>query len=315
MEIEKTSAELEVERQAEFDKLAAVEANPEGAVPEHKPEEATPKEEALPESGKKEETPAPKEGEAPSAGEPKTEKSEQGAKSEDEGIAKALKDTKAWATKLAMEKATLEKEVESLKAGGASKEKVDEAKAAAGETRKVLDEKIKKVSEDYPELKEVLDLLASTTDKALSKAENFDRITEAQSKQAEARSKFEKDIEPKILEVHSDFRKVAFSEEYLGWVKTQSPAIQYAAMESLDPRDINMTLTEFKKHQASGDAEKMKTDEDKRKQGLKDNLSMVRGGGSVSKTGGRPTKLEDIDPNDREAAFEFLAAQEAAKKR
>jgi hypothetical protein len=51
---------------------------------------------------------------------------------------------KAWATKVAMEKAALEKELASLKAGGGSKQEVEDAKNNLGETRKALDEKIKK---------------------------------------------------------------------------------------------------------------------------------------------------------------------------
>lgn len=311
MEEQKSEVELEAERDAEFDKLAAGDAP--SKEPEAKPED---KEEAKPESDKKEDdAPPPSPEPEKSEGEPKTEKSEQEAekepKGDDSGLAKALKDTKAWATKLSMEKADLEKRISALELGGTTKEKVEEAKAAAGETKKVLEEKIKKASEDYPELKEVLDLMAKASTEALSKAQDFDRKNAESAKMAEKRQHFEAEVEPEIVKAHPDFRKVAFSKEYTGWLEKQSPAMQFAGFESLDPRDISMTLTEFKKFKASPDADKAKAEDEKRKQGLKENLSSVRGGGSGSKGGGKPTKLEDVDPNDRDGAFEFLAEQEA----
>lgn len=315
MEEQKTEVELEAERDAEFEKLAAGDAPSQEPKDEPKADPESKKEDE-PESGKKEgeATPPNKEPEK-SEGEPKTEKSEQDAepepKGDDAGIAKALKDTKAWATKLSMEKADLEKRIAALEAGGGTKEKVEEAKAAASETRKVLDEKIKKASEDYPELKEVLDLVAKTSMEALSKVQDFDKKSAEDAKLSKARQHFETEVEPEIVKVHPDFRKVAFSEEYIGWLQKQSPAMQFAGFESLDPGDIGMTLTEFKKFKASGAAEKDKSDNEKRKDGLRQNLSSIRGGGSGSKGGGKPTKLEDVDPNDRDAAFDFLAEQEA----
>lgn len=310
---DKDEGEVNKEYSDEFERLAA------GEEPTKKePEKSDPaKDDPKPEDKKEEPAPAETDNAEPSGeDEPKTEESEQD-KGEtpkgDAGVVKALKDTKAWATKLAMEKSNLEKELASLKAGGANQEKVEKAEAAAGETRKVLDEKIKKASEDYPELKDVLDLLAKTSEEALSKAKDFDRLATEEAKRAEARKHFETEVEPEIVKEHPDFRKVAFSKEYMGWVEKQSPALQFAAMNSLDPRDICMTLTEYKKSIASGDAEKAKSEDEKRQKGIRENLSNMRGGGSVSKKAGKPTRLEDVDPNDREAAFNFLAAQDAKK--
>lgn len=304
----------DAEYREEFEKLAAGgEPTKEPKADEKKPE--PPKEEPLPDEEK--EPPAAAEKEP--SGEGETEDGDipadkEAPKGDDAGLAKALKDTKAWATKLAMEKKALEKELSDLKVSGAPKEKIEKAKESAGETRKVLEEKIKKASEDYPELKETLDLLANLSLEGLSKAKDFEKITEAETKRQEARQHFEAEVEPEIIKVHPDFRKVAFSKEYMAWVEKQSPATQYAAMNSLDPEDINGTLTKYKKSLAGGDAEKAKAETEKRKQGLKDNLSSLRGGGSVSKKG-NPAKLEDIDPNDHAGAFAFLAAQEEAAKK
>lgn len=316
METEKEEVKQEGEHSAdykvEFDKLAA------GEPPSETPLDDKPKapaEEKEPEA-KKEDPPAkedapkgdgkPEDGDDPA---PEDSPKEDPAK-----LAKALKDTKSWGTKLAMEKSALEKELAELKAGGSSKEKIEAAKASIGETRKILDEKIKKASEDYPELKEVLDLLATTSYEGLSKAQDFEKISKEEGEKLELRKHFEAEVEPAILAVHPDFRKVAFSKEFMAWVEKQSPATQYAAMNSLDPEDIIGTLSKYKKANAGGEIEKQRLAEEKRQKGIKDNLSTVRGGGSVSKTAGKPTKLEDIDPNDGEGAFNFLVDQEAKAK-
>ncbi|MFA5027042.1 MAG: hypothetical protein WC713_04150 [Candidatus Methylomirabilota bacterium] len=310
-EKDEVGGEHSAEYKAEFDKLAA------GEAPSETPLDDKPKapEEEVKEPEVKEEEPLaddkpakkddgkPEGGDAPAAEDP--------PKEDPAKLAKALKDTKSWGTKLAMEKAALEKEVAELKAGGSSKEKIDAAKASIGETRKILDEKIKKASEDYPELKEVLDLLATTSYEGLSKAKDFEKNSKEETERLEARQHFEAEVEPTIVAAHPDFRKVAFSKEYMAWVETQSPATQYAAMNSLDPEDIIGTITKFKKANAGGEVEKQRLAEEKRQKGIKENLSTVRGGGSVSKTAGKPTKLEDLDPNDREGAFKFLADQEA----
>ena len=307
MEPEIDGPEHSEEYTAEFEKLAA------GEEPSSSKAEK-PKDDTAPPAAPKETPLAPADDQTPSGdGEPKTGEPAQDAPAApkgDAGITKALKDTKAWATKLAMEKAELEKQLETLKAGSADTQKVEEA---VSETRKVLDEKIKKASEDYPELKEVFDLLAKTSDEALSKARNFDTITAMQSKQLKARQHFEAEVEPLVLEEHPDFRKVAFSKEYMTWVEKQSPATQYAAMNSLDPQDISDTLTKYKKSLAGGDVDKAKAEEASRLKGIKENLSNMRGGGSVSKNS-QITKLEDIDPDDRDGAFDFLAAQDGRKR-
>jgi len=313
METEKVDGERSEEYKAEFNKMAGgaepskVEAPKDGDKP--KEEELAPKPKKDPDL-----TPVSKEPVKEDDGEPEAgdgPENEDSPKEDPAKLAKALKDTKSWGTKLAMEKAALEKEVAELKAGGSSKEKIEAAKASIGETWKVLDDKIKKASEDYPELKEVLDLLAKTSYEGLSKAQDFEKVSKEEGEKLELRKRFETEIEPVIVAVHPDFRKVAFSKEYMVWVGKQSPATQYAAMNSLDPEDIIGTITRFKKANAGGEVEKQRLEEEKRKKGLKENLSTVRGGGSVSKTAGKPTKLEDIDPNDGEGAFKFLADQDA----
>jgi len=310
METEKDDSENSKEYQEEFNKLA------EGGAPtkpEAKPEV---KEEALadlkPEEKKKYPDPAA-EKKASGEGEPKTEESEQdGDKApggDKTGIAKALKDTKAAFTRVSMELADLKKKEK----GGASDAEVKKAQNSVSDLRKNLDAQIAKVTEDYPEQKELLDLLATTISDLSGKVSNFEKATEQGTKLAEQRAYFEAEVEPEIKKVHPDFRKVAWSKEYMAWVEKQSPAKQYAAMNSIDPEDICDSLTAYKKFAASGDAEEAKLAEEAKKEGIKKNLSSMRGGGSGSKNAGKATKFEELDPNDRDGAFEFLAAQEDKK--
>lgn len=309
-EKDEVGGEHSADYKAEFEKLAAggtpteIPLDDKPKAPEEEKDPEVKEEEPLAEDDSvKKDDGKPEGGDAPAAEEP--------SKEDPAKLAKALKDTKSWGTKLAMEKAALEKEVAELKAGGSSKEKIAQAQASIGETRKILDDKIKKASEDYPELKEVLDLLATTSYEGLSKAKDFEKNSKEEAEKLEARETFETTVAPKIAEAHSDWKKVAFSKEYMAWIETQSPATIFAATKSLDPDDIIGTITKFKKANAGGEVEKQRLAEEKRQKGIKDNLSTVRGGGSVSKTAGKPTKLEDVDPNDREAAFKFLADQEA----
>jgi hypothetical protein len=300
---EKDDKTPEQEYEAEFDKLSegndpAPEASPkqEEVEPEEKPEEKKP-DEAAPEGKKPSEEPKVKE-----QPEPKPE-SEEG-----KGVAKALKDTKAWATKVSQENAELKRLNEQLRAGKATQEQVDDAKAKVGETRKALDAKLAKVTEDYPELKDVLDPLVDIVDTLTGEVKNLKSISDEEKRILEKRNTFEAEVAPEIAKVHEDWKQVAFSPEYMEWVKTQPPAIQNAAMNSLDPRDIAYTITEFKKFKVSPEAAKAKDEEAKRKDAVKENLSSVRGGGPVNEKG-RAKSLSEVDKNDYDSAWE-LASKE-----
>jgi|GEM_PF-3857907 len=301
---EKEIGESEKERQDEFNRLAEGGKPGEAEKPEPGPNpEAPVKPEPEP---KAEPKPAEKEPE------PKKEPAPEPEPKPDTGTEKALKDTKAWATKLAMEKAELEKTVKSLKAGIASDEDVKTAEAKVGDARKMLSTSLAKVKEDYPELITALDPLVSLVDSLTGKFQDLEKKSETEQANAEKRVYFETEVEPVILETHADFRKVAFSNEFMTWLETQTPAMQFAASRSLDPKDICSALTEFKKFKASDEGIKAKAEEKAKQEGIKKNLSSMRGGGPSSKTE-TPMKPEDLDPNDREAAFEFWAKREEKK--
>lgn len=300
---EKDDITPEQEYDAEFEKLSEgkdpePESSPEKEEekPEEKPEEKQP-DEAAPEGDKTSEEPeVEKEPEA----EPKPE--------EGKGMAKALKDTKAWATKVSQENAELKRLNEELRAGKATQEQVDDAKAKVGETRKALDAKMAKVTEDYPELKDVLDPLVDMVDTLTGEVKNLKSISDEEKAVVAKRNKFESEVAPKIAEVHEDWKQVAFSKEYMEWVAAQPPAIQNAAINSLDPRDIAYTITEFKRFKISPEAAKAKDEEAKRKDAVKKNLSSVRGGGPVNDKG-KAKNLAEVDKNDYDAAWEVASKE------
>lgn len=302
----------EQEYDEEFEKLAeSADPDPtpekpeEGKEPEKKPES---KPEGKPADEKK-----PEENDGKTDPEPKTDKSEQDPepKAADEaGIGKALKDTKAWGTKLAQENSELKKLVEELKAGKATQEQVDKAKDKIGETKKQIRDRLNKTYEDYPELKESLDPLVTLIEGVAADVENFKKSSDETKARIAEREAFEREVAPKIASVHPDFREIASSEDYVKWAEAQSPAMQVAALHSRDPRDINSALSEFKKFRGSDESKKQKLDDEAKREGVRKNLSSTRGGGSSPDKNGKPSRLSDVDKDDYNGAWDLLASKE-----
>lgn len=300
----------EQEYNEEFEKLASSEdpnATPEKSETKEDPKPET---EAKPEGNPADEKKPGEGGEA----EPKTEKSAQDtkpeAKAEDGGVSKALKDTKAWGTKLAQENSELKKLVEDLKAGKTTQTQVDEAKDKIGETKRVIREKLNETYKDYPELKDSLDLMAGFMESLSGEVENFKKTSEEAKAFTAEREAFEREVAPEIVKVHPDFREIAASEEYVKWAEKQTPAMQVAALRSRDPRDINSALSEYKKFLGSDESKKQQLDEDKRREAVKKNLSSTRGGGSANDSKGKPSNLKDVEKDDYNGAWDLLASKE-----
>jgi soluble cytochrome b562 len=298
----------EKEYQAEFDSLA--EGKEPAAPPEKKEEapKAEAKEPAKPEPAP-EPTPKPAEGGEPEGEPAKKPEPKPDETPADKGIAKALRDTKAWATKLAQENAELKKLVESKGKDAKDDSDVKKAQTAVGDTRKILNDKLNKIYEDYPELKEGLDPIVSLVDSLSGKMDNFQKATEEEKKRSELRTHFETNVEPEVLKVHPDFGNIKISDDYFTWAEKQSPALQFAAMNSLDPRDLIYAVTEYKKFKGSDEAAKQRDAEEKKKKDIQENLSSIRGGGSNTQKGGKPTKLSEVDKNDYDTAWNVLASQ------
>lgn len=301
----------EQEYDAEFEKLAASDdPNATPAKAEENKEDPKPEPEPKAEANPSDEEKPAEDG----GGEPKTDKSAQDPKpeekSEDAGVAKALKDTKAWGTKLAQENSELKKLIDDLKAGKATQTQVDEAKDKIGDTKKAVREKLKKTYEDYPELKESLDPLVDLVEALSGDVENFKKSSDETKARIAEREKFEREVAPAIAAVHPDFREIAASEDYVKWAESQSPAMQVAALHSRDPRDINSALAEFKKFRGSDESKKQQLDEEKRREAVKKNLASTRGGGSSSDGKGKPDRLTDVDKDDYNGAWDLLASKE-----
>ena len=218
---------------------------------------------------------------------------------DNQSVLKALKDTKAYATKIAQEKSALEKELAELKAGRGSHEAVDKAKDALDATlEKVTDE----IYQDYPELKKVLDPVISVTKKLSSEMETLKKATESSAKEREVREKreeakreFETVIKPEIVKEIPDFDKfmAEHANDLMTWGEAQTEAIKTALFSSKSPRDIVWAVTEYKKFIASGDAEKTKAEQKKKAEAIKSASATLRGGGSKPPFGSQQSSTDD----------------------
>lgn len=273
-ETEKQPNEQE-QYEKEFDKVANGEPKKE-EVQKVKPEEK--KQPELPLEGAeekkeelKEETPkeAPKEKEhSGSEEEPKEEKSKEhgGVKS----LEKALKDTQKYASGLSQKvkdardkNAELKKQLEEQVSKGASQNTDPDTV--------ISDEAQKKINEDYPDLKPVLDPLIKAN-KALSKqiAENKKAMSESRAKETDVDDK--EDAKKEALEHYNNIVKPAIeiahpgSSKLIGpklfdWLKDQSLGM-ITASNSRDPRDTIMVIAAYKKHLAEKGGKKSTSETD-----------------------------------------------------
>lgn len=241
-------------------------------------------------------------------GEPKEKKP---AASDEEPHEKALKDTKAWATKLAQENAELKRTVEAFKKGNASADDVKDAHQAAAKAQADFDSARVKVYADYPELKDLIDPLVESSKKLSDevKALRADKEADEEKKKHDAvYEHFNAHVRPEVVKVHPDFDSImtkevdgkkAANDEYFEWAAKQRPALKFAAMESSDPQDINWALTEFKKFKASPDAEAFRQRQEKKIKDKITNTQTLRGGSTPFPAG----SVKKGDPEDYDAGW------------
>lgn len=224
---------------------------------------------------------------------------------EESADAKALKDTKAWATKLAQENAELKR----LMSEGATKQEIAEQRQTVEEAKKDIGaDTLDSVYREYPELKEVLSPLLDTVKTLQAQADEMKRDKQVSAEQQAENDKkaalenFETKIMPKVMEGpdgHADFKEIISSADYFEWAEKQRPGVKTAALMSNDPEDIKWALSQYKKDRAIPEAAKMKEQEEaKRKQKLNNQMSL-RGGASTISTG-----KGKADPTDYDAAWE-----------
>jgi hypothetical protein len=217
---------------------------------------------------------------------------------ETKGIEKALKDTKAHATKLSQENSQLKRKLEAFEKGEATRAEVDAAKKAVQEAKDNLDEAKGRIYSEYPELKEVLDPLIETTRSLKREVETF-KNAKAQDAERERRQTaldhFNANVKPRVMETHPDFDSIVKDPNYWSWAEAQRPALRTAAMDSPDPEDIRWALTEFKRFKASDEAKAVRQKDEKDKQTKLLNAMSIRGGGGAPAGGGKKGDPEDYD--------------------
>jgi len=249
--------------------------------------------------------------EPPPAPEPEKETAKPDEHGSDESVRKALKDTKAHATKLAQENAEFRKKLKEFEEGKASTKEVADAKKAVTDAKGKFDEvrsKFAAIYEDYPELQDAFEpFLESTAE--LSKEVNSLKEEKAKSSLEEERRKakefFDDNIKPAVLEVHKDFDSIVKDEAYWKWAEEQSPAIKYAAMNSPDPKDINWAVTEYKKHKGADATQVLKEREKEDRQRKLINSQALRGGKTPFPTAPKGRDKNDYDDGWNESAAEL----------
>jgi hypothetical protein len=222
--------------------------------------------------------------------------------------AKALKDTKAWATKLAQENADLKR----LVAEGATKKEITAQEQTIEQQKKAIsDETLNTVYREYPELKEVLNPLLDTLKGLQAETEATKKQREESVQQSEVKRKqdalnyFESTIMPEVVKEHPDFKEIIADAGYFEWAEKQRPGLKTAALQSNDPEDIKWAVGEYKKAVAGPEAAKLKqTEEEKRKQKLNNQMTLRGGSSTLSSGKGK------ADPNDYDSAWEQAEKEE-----
>jgi hypothetical protein len=209
-----------------------------------------------------------------------------------ESVTKALSDTKKYATDLAEQNKRIMSELDDLKKGAKPGESEDDFAKRIGDVKG-------RVYEDYPELKDLLDpiieehtkLKAEVVKTKTEREQETARVMAEDQKKAR-REEFNTNIRPKIIEEHPDFENIFEKDEktraaYFDWAKTQRPSLQFAAMYSEDPEDINWAFREFKAAKGIG----------RQQPAVRSSFGSrgMRGGGTPNPLENKRPKMDDYD--------------------
>jgi chromosome segregation ATPase len=283
----------------EFERLASEEAKA-----QNEDEDKEPEKDGESEAKTKEEQEGQEEQEAIEASLSEEQKSKDHGSIE--SLEKALNDTKSYATKLAEEKAELVKKLKEYEEGKATQKEVEDQKKATEDAKDDLDKIKESIYEDYPELKAILDplleqskVLKKTVEEIRAGQEKKAAEDTAEAARKAAFDEFNKNVKPKILEKHADFDRIVRSEAYWKWADEQRPALKFAAMDSPDPEDIVMAVTEFKKSAYADKIEGFKSKQAEKKQQILTSAQTLRGGSTSFPSSGK----KSVDPNDYEAGW------------
>jgi hypothetical protein len=213
------------------------------------------------------------------------------------GVEKALHDTKAYATTLATENAKLRKALEGRK----SESDIAAAKASQEKAEADLKGKLDEAYKDYPELKGALDTITSELKTVKDKLTAKEQAEATQAKAAEERSaivsEFEANVKPEVLKIHPDFDAIVKDPkgDFFAWAEKGSPALKAAVFNSMDPSDINWAVAEYKKARSSGDIDKLRKDEDARKENNLNLAHSLKGGSNNIPSSVKSEKKDDYE--------------------
>jgi hypothetical protein len=183
-----------------------------------------------------------------------------------------------------------------------------QAPAEPTEAQKALDEKVKQLRSEYGEIADPLIELIENQRKELNDVRTT--LTGlSQEHQAQVIA-----TETQALEArHPDWRDIAQSTDFQGWIEIQPKNIQNLAA-SWDARETSVVLTLFKaeRAQTTGPKEEVATPAPKADAATDARRSQQLEGGRDVRS--RPAPAASGPPEEFDAAFEFYAKQRAAKE-
>jgi len=191
-----------------------------------------------------------------------------------DSLTKALNDTKSHSTKVSQENAELRRKVEAFEKGDATAKEVEDQKKKADAANGDLVLAAKAFKEDYPEGGPLFDKLLETIDGLTTEVQTIkkgNKDAEAHNSQEAALLNFNTVVKPEIVKNHPDFdaimtgKNVDGDVEWFKWAEKQTQGLRFMALESSDPQDISYALTEFKKSKGSGEAERIRAQEETEK--------------------------------------------------
>lgn len=213
--------------------------------------------------------------------------------------------------------AALSRKLHQLTVGQASSaNKAPEAKPT--EAQKALDEKISQLRKDYGEIADPLIELIESQRKELSEVRtSLAGMSEAQQAQVVAQ-------ETAALEkAHPDWRTIAQSPDFAGWLEVQPENIQRLA-QSWDARETSVVLTLFKTERAETAGQKGQSgqppkQEQQRQDAQTQKASAATGARRSQQLDGgrdvrsRPAPAASEAPDDFDAAFKYFEEKRRAK--
>lgn len=248
----------------------------------------------------------------PTGQEPPPEKDAPGKEGEEgagdtKDLEKALTDTKEAFTRAKEENAELRRQIEAAKSGEGDPDALEKAKQAAASAQDRFDDLKKKLLDDYPELEGFMDETAKMIRGLRGEVEEIKKGRERDEQDGQRKAAletFNSKVRPVVVEEHKDFDEIMKDPNYWEWAEKQRPALQFAALDSPDPEDIKYAIREFKRFQASPEAQRLKKEQDKSKKERIGNAQSLRPGAPPLLPKGSGKK-EDYDAGWDEAGREL----------